>query len=74
MHNMCVSDRVMSGDVNALYNPEASLEEGVPDTGSIHMPYDMEYVLKRVHGDDVAETIAVVEGKCCKEASMEQSD
>ncbi len=58
---MFASDRVMSGDVNALYNPEVSLGEDVTDAGPIPIPHDMEDVLKRVHGDDGAETIAVVD-------------
>ncbi len=41
IHNTCASDRVMSGDVNALYNPEVSLEGDVIDAGSIQIPYDM---------------------------------
>ncbi len=61
IHNICVSDRVISVDVNALYNLEVSLEEDVTDAGSIQIP--MEDVLKRVHGDDVFETIAVVDIK-----------
>jgi hypothetical protein len=29
LHNMCVSDRVMDGDVNARYNPSCALDEDV---------------------------------------------
>ncbi len=46
-----------------FYTPEVSLKEDVTYAGSIQIPNDMEDVLKRVHGDDVAETIAVVDIK-----------
>ncbi len=72
MHNMCVSDRVMSVDANALYNPEVSLVEDVTDTASIQIPYDMEDVLKRVRGDDGAGRIAVVDIKSRVNAARRQ--
>ncbi len=61
MHNMCVSDRVTSGDANALYNPAVSLKEDVTKAGSLQIPFDMEDVVKRVHGDEGPETTAVVD-------------
>ncbi len=70
---MCVSDRVMSRDVNALYNPAVSLEDNVTVAGSIQIPYNMEDVLKSVHGDDVSETIAVVDIKSRVNAARRQS-
>ncbi len=65
----------MSGDanVNALYNPEVSLEEDVTDAGSIQIPYDMEDILKRVHGADCVETIAVVDNKSRINAARRQA-
>ncbi len=73
MHNMRVRKRAMSGDVNALYNPEVSLEEDVTDAGSIEMPYDTEEVWKRVHGDNVSETVAVVDIKSRVNAARRQA-
>ncbi len=57
---MYVSDRVMSGGVNAFYNPAVFLECDVLEAGHIHILTDMEDVLKRVNGEYGAETAALV--------------
>ena len=41
LHNMCVSDRVMDGDVRALYNPANSV---LDDVAGVEVPPDQEEV------------------------------
>ena len=47
MHNMCVSDRVMEGDVRACYNPAHDIEPEVEE--DISFSDEFQRVSKRVH-------------------------
>ncbi len=63
MQNMCPTDKVMSGDTNALVQSYRSLEEDITEAGSTQIPSDMEDILEKVCDDDSAETSAVVDVK-----------
>ncbi len=52
LHNMCVSDRVMEGDVRATYNPAHSLDEDLPPV--VEVPEDRARL--QAHGDRDGDT------------------